>query len=141
MSKLIFVIPVIQLLILPWAADFEVKNINMEIADKDNSDLSKRLSEKFSASDYFTTTMSRKSYGDSFKKIRAEKSDIILEIPKGFEKNLAKFNEASVLLSVNAINGIKGGLGVSYENNIIADFSLEVFRTKLRIQTQTGLKY
>ena len=78
---------------------------------------------------------------DSFKKIRAEKSDIILEIPKGFEKNLAKFNEASVLLSVNAINGIKGGLGVSYENNIIADFSLEVFRTKLRIQTQTGLKY
>lgn len=33
---------------------------------------------------------------------------------------------AQVLMSVNAINGIKGGLGASYANGIIAEFSAEV---------------
>lgn len=43
MPKLIFVIPVVQLLILPWAANFDVKNINLKIADRDLSPLSMRL--------------------------------------------------------------------------------------------------
>ena len=127
MPKLIFVIPVVQLLILPWAADFEVKNIDIEILDRDNSTLSKRLSDKVSASEYFTSTASKKNYDDSFKKIYTGKTDIVLEIPRGFEKDIFNFNNAQVLLSVNAINGIKGGLGASYANSIITDFSRKIF--------------
>lgn len=48
-----------------------------------------------------------------------------MEIPKGFEKSFAAAGGAQVLMSVNAINGIKGGLGASYANGIIAEFSAE----------------
>lgn len=126
MPKLIFVIPVVQLLILPWAANFDVKNINLKIADRDLSPLSMRLGQKLSASEYFTATFATGSYEDGFAGIEKGKTDIVLEIPKGFEKSLAAAGGAQVLMSVNAINGIKGGLGASYANGIIAEFSAEV---------------
>ncbi len=126
MPKLIFVIPVVQLLILPWAANFDVKNINLKIADRDLSPLSTRLGQKLSASEYFTATFATDSYEDGFAGIEKGKTDIVLEIPKGFEKSLAAAGGAQVLMSVNAINGIKGGLGASYANGIIAEFSAEV---------------
>ena len=89
MPKLIFVIPVVQLLILPWAANFDVKNINLKIADRDLSPLSTRLGQKLSASEYFTATFATDSYEDGFAGIEKGKTDIVLEIPKGFEKSLA----------------------------------------------------
>ena len=50
MPKLIIMVPIIQLLILPFAADFEMKNINLGVIDRDGSALSKRLAEKSGAS-------------------------------------------------------------------------------------------
>ena len=126
MPKLIFVVPIVQLLILPWAANFDVRNINLKIVDRDRSSLSMRLGQKLSASEYFTAAFGRESYEDGFANIENGKADIVLEIPKGFEKNLATSGNAQILMSVNAINGIKGGLGASYANGIIRDFSSEI---------------
>lgn len=125
MPKLIFALPIIQLIILPWAADFEVKNINIEILDRDISSLSRRLCLKISASEYFTATFSSGSYEDSMRKIERGESDMILEIPHGFESDLMKHKDAQVLLGVDAINGLKGGIGTSYVNGIISDFCAE----------------
>ena len=44
-------------------------------------------------------------------RIETDKADIILEIPASFEKDLVKENEAELSMSVNAINGVKGGPG------------------------------
>lgn len=123
MPKLIFVIPTVQLLILPWAADFEVKNINIEIVDRDVSAISARLGQKLSASEYFTATFSNAPYESGFQNIETGRADIVLEIPQGFEKNLELFGLTQVFMGVNAVNGIKGGLGASYANSIIAEFA------------------
>lgn len=123
MPKLIFVIPTVQLLILPWAADFEVKNINIEIVDRDVSVISARLGQKLSASEYFTATFSNAPYESGFQNIETGRADIVLEIPQGFEKNLELFGLTQVFMGVNAVNGIKGGLGASYANSIIAEFA------------------
>ena len=42
----IFVMPIIQLLIMPLAADYEVKNINISIVDHDHSPYSQKLISK-----------------------------------------------------------------------------------------------
>ena len=42
----IFVMPVIQLLIMPLAADYEIKNINISIVDHDRSPYSRALISK-----------------------------------------------------------------------------------------------
>jgi ABC-2 type transport system permease protein len=69
-------------------------------------------------------------YSDSYKKsleeIEKGKVDIVLEIPAHFERDLVKDNEAPVFMAVNAVNGVKAGLGSAYLQSIIRDFNTEV---------------
>ena len=123
---IIFVLPTIQLLILPWAADYEIKNIKLAVVDHDHSDYSRQLVNKVTASGYFILTDYTSSYENAMRRIEHDKADIILEIPSSFEKSLVKEDEAKLFLAVNAINGVKGGLGSAYLRSIIQDYNGEV---------------
>src|SRR5882672_3554667 len=81
---LILVMPIIQLLILPLAADYEVKNINLSVVDNDHSPYSQKLISTITATKYFKLTGYNRSYNEGFKLIESDKADLILEIPQGF---------------------------------------------------------
>ena len=57
MPKLIFIFPCIIMILMPWAVNLEIKNINLNIVDNDHSALSRRLVDKIGASTYFHLTM------------------------------------------------------------------------------------
>ena len=123
---MIFALPIIQLLVMPLAADYEIKNINISIVDHDHSAYSQNLVSRITASGYFRLA----SFDDSFKKalqaVESDKSDLILEIPKGFEKNLVRENSQQLFIAVNAINGTKANLGGAYLSRIIANFNGDI---------------
>ncbi|MVZ65198.1 ABC transporter permease [Sphingobacterium sp. DK4209] len=123
---LIFFAPVMQLIILPLAADFEVKNINISYVDHDHSTLSQQLFHKLISSGYFRAVGYGSSYSQALQQIEEEKADIILEIPAGFERNLVRENQQELFIAINAINGVKAGLGGAYVGQIINDFNQEV---------------
>ena len=122
----IFIMPTIQLLILPWAADYEIKNIKLAVVDHDHSDYSRKLLRKITASGYFMLTDYTNSYNNAMQQIEREKADLILEVPAAFEKDLVKEDEAKLFLAVNAINGVKAGLGSAYLRSIIQDYNSDV---------------
>lgn len=128
-KSLIFTIvfgPIIQLILLPLAANYEVKNVNVAFVDHDHSTYSKKLIAKVYASKYFNPVQYTGSYKDATKLIEQNKADIILEIPQGFEDNLVRNNHEKVMLAVNAINGTKAGVGSGYLGAIIADFNQDI---------------
>lgn len=127
--RIIFVMPMIQLLILPWAADYEVKDIQLSVVDHDHSTYSSQLLSKITASGYFQLASVHPAFKQSLTDIERDKADLILEIPANFEKDLVKEDEATLFLAVNAINGVKANLGASYLRGIIQDYNREV-RTK-----------
>ena len=53
LPKVIFMMPLVMLLILPWAADQEVKNLHLSVVDNDRSSYSERMVQKILASGYF----------------------------------------------------------------------------------------
>ena len=122
----IFIMPTIQLLILPWAADYEIKNIRLAVVDHDHSEYSRQLINKVTASGYFILTGYSPSYNEAMQKIEEDKADLILEIPVSFERDLVMDDEAKLFLAVNAINGVKAGLGSAYLRSIIQDYNSEV---------------
>lgn len=124
--RIIFVMPILQLLLLPWAADYEVKNIRLAVVDHDHSDYSRQFISKITASGYFELDAYATSYQEAMKQVEKDAADIVLEIPAAFEKKLVKENEAPLFLAVNAINGVKAVLGASYLQNIIADYNNEI---------------
>jgi len=118
--------PVIQLLILPWAADYEVKNIQLAVVDNDHSEYSRQLINKITSSGYFILTDYTSSYEHSLDKIEKDKADLVLQIPAHFEKDLVKEDEAKLFIAINAINGVKANLGGAYLRTIIQDYNSTV---------------
>src|SRR4051812_10064775 len=124
--RIIFIMPVIQLMILPWAADYEMKNIKLSVVDRDHSDYARQLVSKITSSGYFILTHYDNSYPESIKSIELDKSDLVLEIPSRFEKDLVRDDKAKLFIAANAINGVKASLGSAYLGSIIKDFNREV---------------
>ena len=125
MPKIIFIIPIMQLIILPFAANFEMRNINLSIVDNDHSVTSMQLVDKVLSSGYFRLTDRSDRYDEALTSVESNESDIILEIPSDFERDLGKEGRADVMIAANAVNGTKGGLGSSYLSSIIQDFNRE----------------
>lgn len=124
--RIIFVMPCIQLLILPWAADYEVKNLRISVIDHDHSSYSRQLISKITATHYFILEQYSDSYKHSLEQVEAGNVDLVLEIPAHFERDLVKENEAPLFMAVNAINGVKAGLGAAYLQSIVRDYNREV---------------
>src|SRR6476659_8555792 len=131
--RVIFVMPVIQLLVLPWAADFEVKNIKLAIVDHDHSGYSRQLISKVTASGYFQLVQYTASYNEALKEIEKDNADVVLEIPIHFEKDLVKDSKAPLFMAVNAINGVKAVLGASYLQSIVQDYNGEIRQEWMQI--------
>lgn len=125
LPKIIFLIPMMQLIILPFAANFEMHNINLGVVDNDHSETSRQLIDKVVSSGYFRLTDSSASYNQALSSIESNASDILLEIPVNFEQLVIREGHADVLIAANAVNGTKGGLGSSYLSTIIQDFNRE----------------
>ncbi len=97
---IIFVMPVIQLVILPLAASYEIKDIKIAVVDHDKSTQSRELIRKITASGYFKIIHYGENYNSAYQQIEKDKADLIIEIPNNFEKNLIRENNDKILLAI-----------------------------------------
>lgn len=124
--RMIFALPLIQLILLPYAATYEMKNITLSIVDHDHSEYSRKLINKFTSSGYFQLTDYSATYNQALDQVEKDKADLIVEIPRGFERDLIRQSESIIMIAANAISGQTAGLAVAYSNSIIRDFNNEV---------------
>jgi len=123
MLPIIFAVPIVQLIILVNAATFEMKNVNLLIVDKDHSQESARLINKFAASNYYTLSPIASDGSRSQEMLDMGTVDGVLTIPNNFSTDLLRENTASLLIEVNAIDGSSASLVYFYTSSIIRDFN------------------
>jgi ABC-2 type transport system permease protein len=126
MLPLIFVLPFVQLLILANAATMDMKHIKIILVDKDQSSVSRQLSNKFLHSPFFTLAGSGFSTEQSEKMMLGNKTDLIMVIPRNFERDLYRTGTSSLQMQVDAINGMTAGLISAYSSQIISGFNREL---------------
>lgn len=119
-------LPLGLLQMAPRAATQEVKNLKLSVVDNDRSTVSARMVQKLAASQYFHLNDVSPSYGKALGSVEAGDADFIVEIEPNFERNLMKEGVSQVMISANAVNGVKAGLGSSYIAQIIADYSAQL---------------
>ena len=128
MLPLLLVMPVFQTLLLSFAANYEIKNLNLAVVDADLSTSSRQLAARFQASGYFKIRqVAAATEADAL--MSNEETDLILEIPPHFERTLVREGNSAVSLTANAINATKAGLGMGYAQNIIRNFNREFAET------------
>jgi len=106
--RVLFIAPLAQLLILPLAANYQIKNINLAVVDNDHSQYSQILINKITSSGYFRLKEYSATFPQALRSVELDKSDIILEIPADFQKKLIKDSEADLFVAANAINRAMG---------------------------------
>lgn len=129
---MMFMLPLIQLGVLPLAMNFEVRHINLAIVDNDHSAVSNKLINKIGSSGYFKIVAATASYKQAFEHIKTGNADMILQIPNSFEKDLVRENIGKLNISADAINGTKSSLGKAYLSSVIMDFNkdIQLFQNK-----------
>lgn len=130
MLPIIFIMPIVQMVILVFAATLEMKNIEMVVVDKDLSSVSRRLAGKFQASPFFRIKAFTFSIDEAENLLRSNDADMVLHIPDGFEENLNSQESSGVQLLFDAVNATTAGLANAYSTNVIMDFNRRILVEK-----------
>ena len=126
-----FIAPVLQLIILGYAATFDVSKIPTVVCDFDNSPSSRELIRSFTSTEYFTVV----GYFDKTSKIDKQLDDghasIAIVIPRGFEKKIGAGQSAPLQLIADGTETSTAGIGLSYASTIVAQYSQNILLESL----------
>ena len=126
MLPMIFMIPIMQMLILVFAATYDLKNVDVYLIDKDLSSTSRELVSRFEGSSFFRIHSSGFDLTEAENSMKKEETDFVMLIPKGFESSLVRDDEADIQLLINAIDGNKAQLIFSYVRGILSGYNKQI---------------
>jgi ABC-2 type transport system permease protein len=124
--RILIIAPVIQLILLPLAADYSVRDISIAVVDNDHSTFSQKLIAKITASGHFKLAGYTASYKEALSMVEEDKADLALQIPVHFERDLVRENSKKLFIAINAIEGTKANLGGAYLSSILSDFNNDI---------------
>ncbi len=125
-SKAIFGVPIVQMLILVPAITFEIKNVNLCIIDSDHSSESRGLINKLEGSTFFKILYSPRSEKEANNLLHRNKCSLILNIPSGFGRDVSSGKPSRILATIDAINALSAQLSWAYLNGVITDYNSNI---------------
>lgn len=131
MFPMLFVLPLVQMLILVYAATFDMKKIELAVVDKDLSSFSRELVAKFDAIPFFDVNRALLDEKQGEELLFDGSADAILVIPANMERNLVREDNIDLQLLISAIDGNSAQLIYAYSSQIIANFNKKLI-TRLK---------
>lgn len=126
MIPAMILVPIVQMVILVYAANMNMRDIDVAILDEDGSTTSTNLISKYASSPFFSLAGSVNSLHDADKLLRGDKADLIIHIPANFEEHILQHEKTGVQFLVNGINSAAAVLTVSYAQNILLDYNKQL---------------
>ena len=123
MLRLIFIIPIVQMFVLAYAIDTDVKKIYTAVYDFDGSELSREYVRSMSAGDYFITGGTDISITDADRGFKENRYNVALIIPEDFSRDFAQLNQTKVGLLVDGTNANSASIALGYANLMTARFN------------------
>lgn len=137
MLPMMTVVPIVQLILLSYAASNEVKDVRLAIVNEDHSASARLLIQKIEAADRFLLVDFPASVKQGDEMLQTGEVDIVLTIPPQFEQHFYREKKGDIQLLVNAINGQQASVGAAYLNIIIQSFNQEL-RSDLKMVSKGG---
>ncbi len=119
MLAIILVIPVIQLMVLAYAATFEIRNIDVFLVDQDRSPESRALIDRFAASENFRLVGWSDAAADGDHALLSGRAAMVLQIPPHAGRDLVRDGQAAVSLRFDAVDGYSASVASQYASQII----------------------
>ncbi len=124
--RMLFMIPVVQLLVLSNAATFEVKRARMYVVDQDASTMSRSVVDRLAASGRFARAASSGSVPLGDEALMRREVELIVVIPAGFERAIVREHRAEVQLQLNAEDGAAAAVTQAYAREILVRYATDL---------------
>lgn len=141
MVRLIFFVPVVQLLLFGYVVNTEVKLIGTEVYDFDRSQDSREFVRSLQAGDYFVPQRAERSILDLQDAFRTGEADMTLIVPHGFSEGLAEGRPVEVGLIVDGANANSANIGMGYASQIAREFSQRRLNLEFPLKTSYRFYY
>jgi ABC-2 type transport system permease protein len=135
MFGMILVSPIIQLIFLGYATNFDVKIVHTTVFDMDKTEESRLFIDNFKGSGYFSFDYYVTNYGELQKNIENGKSILALVIPKGFQKKINKNESVKVQAIFDGSDGNTASISAGYVNSIVMNYSKNIL---VKMQMKSG---
>ena len=107
--KMIFIMPVMVMLLLPFVATMDVRNVDVTVVDNDKSQLSRRLISDMDATEELVVSLVAATHDEAVISVEDGRADVILTIPANWSRDMSKLD-----VEANGVNATKGMLGSQY---------------------------
>jgi ABC-2 type transport system permease protein len=128
---IIFVAPVVQLIILGYAATVDVKDIITVVCDNDRSQESRDYLSSFFNNGYFFRVAELNDCEDIDKFLDRGRADAGIVIPSGFGSSVVSGQSIRVQAIISGINSNIGGIAFNYMSQINSRYSGRILIEKL----------
>lgn len=133
MFPIIFLAPVLQLIVLGYAANFDVEKIKTAVCDYDRSEESAEYLDRYFSGRFFERTVQLKRSGDIDKLLEKGVIQAAVVIPEGFGRNIAGGRQADVQLIVNGSDTNYATNAFNYAAQITARYSTGILMEKIQL--------
>jgi ribosome-dependent ATPase len=111
--------PIILMLAFGYGISFDIENLQMVAFDQDNTPESRQLLEGFSGSRYFSVQPPIVSAAEGERRLRSGNTQIVVEIPSGFGRDLLNGSRPEVDASVDGAMTFRGETARSYVTGVV----------------------
>jgi ABC-2 type transport system permease protein len=126
--------PIIQMLVFGYAATLDIQHVPTAVLDFDNSQVSRDLISRFTASPYFDIRARLEDHRQIGELIDRGDVIIALQINAGFAQDLRKGQTAHLQVIVDSSNSNTALIAVGYVNQIASRFSQD-YQTEQMLRT------
>lgn len=123
MFGIILIAPVVQLVLLGYAATLDVNSVHTLIYDQDKTSSSRNLIERFESSGFFSIDYYSDKYEDVTNTLDKGKVLFALVIPENFEKGIERNETVNMQAIFDGSDGNTASIAAGYVAQIIAKYS------------------
>lgn len=123
MFAVVLVLPVLQLIMLGYAANFDLNTIHTAVLDRDKSETSRDFLQRFEKSGYFNIDYNVSSYDELTDLLDKGKVLAAIVIPIEYEKQINTNQTANVQLIFDGSDGNKAAIAAGYSAGIVSGYS------------------
>lgn len=131
MMRVIAVLPVIQLIIVGYAAQMDVEHIPTIICDEDRTFASRELARRIDGSRYFDVVAAPGDHRRIKPMLDAAKAKVAVIIPPGYQRALLKGRRAHVGVVLDGADATTSRIAASYLEGMLSEHATEMVRAGL----------
>jgi ABC-2 type transport system permease protein len=128
---IVILAPIVQLLMLGYAATTDVREVPVLMVDADRSTASRDLIARFSASPYFSVVGLAGSTDPVDEYFETSRAWMALSIPAGFGESIGRGRPQTIQVLADGSDANSTGVGMGYAASLLADYAQELTAARM----------